>query len=177
MNPAVYIRALKLEDAKVSCLWRNDAEIWKYTEFKPDRYISPEMEEEWLKSKLNNSNEKRFAICLTANDQYIGNIQLLDITEEEACYHIFIGEKSFWGQGISQMATKLILSYAFSELKLENVLLEANPLNIAAYKVYEKMGFIPCGANEKNGFIKMKLTKNEFKVIGNNLSVNEFINQ
>lgn len=159
MTPAVYIRPLILEDAQVSCLWRNDPEIWKYTGFKPDRYISPEMEEEWLKNKLINTNEKRFAICLVENDQYIGNIQLLDITKEEAWYHIFIGEKHLWGQGISQKATKLILSYAFYELELENVLLEVNPLNTAAYRVYEKMGFIPFDANEKNGFIKMKLSK------------------
>jgi diamine N-acetyltransferase len=171
MRQAVYIRPLILEDAKVSCLWRNDAEIWKYTEFKPDRHISLEMEEEWLKSKLDNSNEKRFAICLEANDQYIGNIQLVGITQEEACYHIFIGEKSFWGQGISQMATKLILSYAFSELDLESVLLEVNPLNTVAYSIYEKTGFIPFGVNEKNGFIKMKLNKNKFEVIGIDLSV------
>ncbi len=171
MKPAVYLRPLILADAKVSCLWRNDAEIWKYTGFKPDRYISLEIEEEWLKSKLNNSNEKRFAICLAESDQYIGNIQLLDITDDEAWYHIFIGEKSYWGQGISQKATKLILSYAFFELELETVLLEVNPLNAAAYSVYEKMGFIPFGANEKNGFIKMKLNKNEFEVISSHLSV------
>lgn len=164
MKTAVYIRPLTLEDAKISCLWRNDADIWKYTGFKPDRYISAEMEEEWLKNKLNNLNEKRFAICLTANDQYIGNIQLLDITEEEACYHIFIGEKSLWGKGISQTATRLILAYAFSELNLENVLLEVNPLNAAACSVYQKTGFVPIGKNTDNGFIKMRLNRNEFEV-------------
>lgn len=164
MKTAVYIRPLTLEDAKISCLWRNDADIWKYTGFKPDRYISREMEEEWLKSKLNNSNEKRFAICLTENDQYIGNIQLLDITEEEACYHIFIGEKSLWGKGISQIATRLILAFAFSELNLEYVLLEVNPMNTAACSVYQKTGFVAIGKNVENGFIKMRLNKNEFDI-------------
>lgn len=164
MKAAVYIRPLTLEDAKISCSWRNDAEIWKYTGFKPDRYISQSMEEEWLKSKLNNANERRFAICLAANDQYIGNIQLLNITEEEASYHIFIGEKSFWGKGISQAATRLILTFAFSELNLAHILLEVNPLNAAACSVYKKYGFVPAGRNATNGFIKMRLNKNEFEV-------------
>ena len=164
MNLEIYIRPLVLEDAGTSYLWRNDADIWKYTGFRPDRYISPEMEEEWLKSKLSNANEKRFAICHTASHQYIGNIQLLDITDENAWYHIFIGEKKFWGKGISGKATKLLLTYAFSELNLKNVLLEVNPLNIPACSVYKKVGFVPFGTNEKNGFIKMMLSKNEFAV-------------
>lgn len=162
MNPAVYIRPLVLDDAKTSYKWRNDADIWKYTEYRPDRHISPEMEEEWLKSKLTKINEKRFAICLEENDRYIGNVQLLEIEKGNASYHIFIGERDFWGKGISQKATKLILSYAFSELNLENVLLEVNPLNVAALTVYGKIGFVPVGENESNGFFKMIISKNEF---------------
>lgn len=159
---SVYIRPLVLEDAQTSYKWRNDADIWKYTGFQPDRFISPEIEEQWLKSKLIKNNEKRFAICLADNDQYIGNIQLLNIDGEKACYHIFIGVKDFWGKGISQSATRLILSYAFLELNLNVVLLEVNPLNIPALIVYKKMGFIATGENKEDGFIKMCLSKKDF---------------
>lgn len=162
MKPSVYIRPLALEDAKTSFNWRNDPDIWTYTEFKPDRYISPEMEEEWLKAKLFRSNEKRFAICLVENDQYIGNIQLLEIDAEKAWYHVFIGEKAFWGQGISQKATKLLLTYAFTELNLKMVMLEVHPENIAAKTVYKKMGFLSVGDNDESGFLTMMLKKNEF---------------
>ncbi|TCC92709.1 GNAT family N-acetyltransferase [Pedobacter hiemivivus] len=164
MTP-IYIRPLVLADAKTSFNWRNDPEVWEYTEYQPDLYISPELEEEWLKAKLSRVNEKRFAICLEENDQYIGNIQLLDIDGEKASYHIFIGEKSFWGRGISQSATKLILAYAFSELNLENVSLEVNPLNVPAWKAYQKVGFESIGENKKNGFMKMAISKNEFLTI------------
>lgn len=162
MKPAVYIRPLVLQDAKISYRWRNDPEVWVYTGSKPDRIISPEIEEEWLRSKLDNTNERRFAICLEENDQYIGNVQLLDIDRTEGWYHIFIGEKDFWGKGISQKATKLILSYAFSELNLENVLLEVNPLNVVALSVYKKIGFTPFAEMEIGGFIKMKLDRNTY---------------
>ncbi|MCX2449917.1 GNAT family protein [Pedobacter sp. PLR] len=162
MKPSVYIRPLVLEDARTSCNWRNDPDIWAFTEVKPDRFISPEMEEEWLKSKLANTNEKRFAICVEENDQYIGNIQLLDIDAETASYHVFIGEKTFWGKGISQKATNLLLSYAFSDLGLKMVSLEVHPLNIPAWTVYKKIGFLPVGNNTETGFIKMRLKKTEF---------------
>lgn len=159
---SVYIRPLVLEDAKVSYNWRNDPEIWTFTEFKPDRYISPQMEEEWLKTKLFRTDEKRFAICLAGNDQYIGNIQLLEIDHEKAWYHLFIGEKTFWGQGISQKATQQLLAYAFSELDLKMILLEVHPDNIAARTVYKKMGFQTVGNNNGTGFLKMRLRKTEF---------------
>lgn len=162
MSNAVYIRPLVLDDAKISYQWRNDSNIWEYTEFKPNKYISLEIEETWLKSILKNDNEKRFAICIQENNQYIGNIQLININKAEASYHIFIGEKSFWGKGIAQQATKLILEYAFFELGLEKIKLEVNPLNISANAVYIKIGFVPISKNENNGFIKMVLHKKDF---------------
>lgn len=162
MDNLVYIRPLVLSDANVSYRWRNDSDIWKYTEFKPDRYISLETEQEWLKGKLKNKDERRFAICLKDNNQYIGNIQLLNINKGLASFHIFIGEKKLWGNGIGLQATKLVLEYAFSELGLKCVLLEVNPLNTSACKTYERMGFVAVGTNGINGFMKMKLNKKEF---------------
>lgn len=164
MKASVYIRPLTLEDAKTSYLWRNDPEIWKYTGSKPDQFISQAMETNWLENKLNKPNEKRFAICVAANDQYIGNIQLLDITDTEATFHIFIGEKSFWGKGISLAATQLLLTFAFLEMKLENVSLEVNPMNIAALALYNRTGFLAIGKNQLNGFLKMRLSRNEFEI-------------
>lgn len=163
MKDAIYIRPLALADAKVSYLWRNDPDIWLYTEFKPNQYITSAMEEEWLQSKLEKPDEKRFAICLTANDQYIGNVQLLNITKKEADYHIFLGEKNFWGRGISQSATQLVLALAFSRLNLENVFLEVNPLNIAACSLYIKAGFATIGENALNGFLRMRINRKEFE--------------
>lgn len=162
MNSLIYLRPLALADARISYKWRNDPEIWKYTEFKPDRHITREIETKWLSSKLNKANERRFAICLLNTKQYIGNVQLIDIDNGKAWFHIFIGEKRYWGKGISQKATKIILYYAFSQLGLKKVLLEVNSLNIAAWKLYEKIGFIYSEKNERTGFKEMTITKAEF---------------
>lgn len=162
MNTFIYLRPLELADAMISYRWRNDPEIWQYTGSKPDKYISPELETAWLSTKMNKTDEKRFAICLLDNNQYIGNVQLLEIDHEKAWFHIFIGEKELWGLGISQKATTIVLYYAFSELELTYVLLSVNPLNIAAYSVYEKLGFSYTGKTDKNGFMEMKLSKDAF---------------
>ncbi len=148
-----------MADAKVSYKWRLDPEIWAYTAFKPDHQISLKTEQDWLKNKLSNKNEQRFAICIASNHQYIGNIQLLDIDSNEGSYHIFIGEKEYWGKGIAQQATRLILNYAFTEIGLQQVVLEVNVSNLAAIAVYKKMGFLYTRLDDGTGFVKMICTK------------------
>ncbi len=138
----IYIRPLKKEDALTSFKWRNNPDIWQFTGSKPDQRITPEIELNWIKKVLKEEDSKRFAICLKENDKYIGNIQLTNIRNRTAEFHIFIGEQEFWGKGIGTEATKLLLKYAFEELKLKQVYLYVNPKNIAAIKSYEKCGFI-----------------------------------
>ncbi|MNY28838.1 Spermine/spermidine acetyltransferase [compost metagenome] len=86
---------------------------------------------------------------------------MIDIDHDKAWFHIFIGEKRFWGRGISKKATNIVLYYAFTELKLKRVLLDVNSLNIAAWKLYERIGFTYTGKNEKN-FREMVITRAEF---------------
>jgi RimJ/RimL family protein N-acetyltransferase len=154
----VIIRPLTIDHAKTSWKWRNDPSIWKYTGNKPNRPITIKMELEWLRNVLAKENESRFAICVSEEMNYIGNVQLTDITEEDAQFHIFIGEKQFHGMGVGTCATKLLLKYAFNTLNLKNVYLYVNSDNIKAIKSYEKCGFKTIEIHKKN--LKM-IIKNE----------------
>ena len=138
----IYIRPLKKEDALTSFRWRNNPDIWKFTGSKPDKIITPEIELKWIQKVLKEEDSKRFAICLKENNKYIGNIQLTNIRNQTAEFHIFIGEQEFWGKGIGTKATKLILKYGFEKLNLKQIYLYVSPKNIAAIKSYEKCGFI-----------------------------------
>lgn len=147
----VYIRPLTIEDAKISYQWRNDPEVWKFTGSKPDREITYEIEKEWIEKVISDKTCRRFAIIADGN--YIGNIQLTNIKNKEAEYHIFIGDKSWWGKGISTLATYQILHFAKEELQLEEVLLSVREENIAAIKSYLKCSFSE--RESENGWIKM----------------------
>lgn len=160
MNTTIYLRPLNLEDAKISYQWRNDPDIWVYTEFKPSTDITLEKETEWLRGKLNKANDSRFAICLRDTDQYIGNIQLIDLDEHRGEFHMFIGEKQFWGKGIGKQASKLILEYGFFAKNLESVFLFTHEDNAAALSIYENLGFVTVGKQDQH--IKMVLTKHMF---------------
>lgn len=153
----VSIRPLQLEDATVSWKWRNDPEIWKYTGQRPDKIITEEIERNWLKEKLQEQSSKRFAILV--DDVYVGNIQLTNLTDDKtAQYHIFIGEKSYWGKGIATLASAQLLRYAKYELKLDYIFLHVNPDNQSAIRVYEKLGFY-----KYDSAIEMRLNLDDLK--------------
>lgn len=138
----VYIRPLRREDALISYKWRNDPDIWVYTGRHPDRTITPEIELEWIERVLKNPSSRRFAICLKDGDIYIGNVQLTDIKDGKAEFHIFIGAKEYWGKGFATVATKQLVKFAKDELRLKELYLWVNPQNKSAVKVYSKCGFI-----------------------------------
>ena len=165
MNFEIYIRPLIINDAKTSYKWRNNPEVWTYTGGRPDKFITEGIELEWIAKAIQRTGEYRFAICLKDNDQYIGNIQLTDITSSDAQYHIFIGETEFWGKGIAKRATNLILDYAFNHLDLNRVYLEVNPLHQAAIIVYEKSGFVKYEGTTVNDFLKMAIRKEAYETI------------
>lgn len=166
MTISVYIRPLVIEDAQVSYAWRNDPDVWTYTGFKATRYITPQIETEWMQGALNRPDQSRFAICVKELDTYIGNVQLLDIRGQRAEMHIFIGNKLYWGKGIGYQATALILRYGFYERNLETIYLKVHPANIPAISIYEKAGFEITGKD--NNHILMSISKEKFTALEQN---------
>lgn len=151
----VRLRPIEEKDALISYKWRNDNRIWKYTGSKPDKFITPEIESEWLKKVLKKNNELRYAICIGDDCRYIGNIQLTNIISNGAQFHIFIGEHSCHGKGIGTKATKMLINIAFNVLNLKEIYLYVKKDNLSAINIYEKCNFKRI--NEKGNQIKMIL--------------------
>jgi len=151
------IRPLKISDAKISYKWRNNPEIWRNTGRKPDRYITYNDELKWIKDVLARDDARRFAIV--SDGHYVGNIQLTNINKNEASYHIFIGEREFWGHGIAYEATQLIISYAFQKFELDSVKLKVRLENEKGIKLYKKSGFHEISRDEE--FITMIIERSD----------------
>ena len=135
----VEIRLLQESDAYTSYMWRNDPDVFKYTGNVYENIITLETELEWIRRVIKNENEYRCAIL--ADGEYVGNIYLTDITEASAEYHIFLGNKNFWGKGIAKKASLLILEYAFDVLNLKNIYLKVRKENKSAVLLYNSLGF------------------------------------
>ena len=150
----VTIRPLREEDAYTSVKWRNDPEVIKYTGNIYKNEITLDTELNWIRKVIKNENEYRCAII--ADDAYVGNIYLTDITNESAHYHIFIGNKDYWGKGVAKKASELILQQAFHVLKLKKVYLRVKKQNKAALYLYQKIGFITQSEDEE--WLEMEIT-------------------
>ena len=65
----------------------------------------------------------------------------IDKNNSKAEYYITIGETSYKHKGIAQKASRIILEYAFENLKLHKVYLTVDAQNVIAKRLYEKLGF------------------------------------
>ena len=136
----VYIRPLRIGDHKVSYKWRNNPEIWELTGSSPDVVVTDEVEKAWVMNAMKEPDTIRRAICISESDEYVGNVQLTNIKEGEAEFHIFIGATEYWGQGIATSATRQIIEVAF-EKDIYEIYLYVKRANKKAISVYRKCGF------------------------------------
>jgi len=139
----VRLRALKSDDARVSFEWRNDFDLVSLQggNFLP---VSAEREREWIDTAVkNDSNNLRLAIEVRDGGKYIGNVGLtsIDWRNRRGEFGIFIGDRSEWGKGYGQDATRTMLGFAFNELNLARVYLSVRVDNRPAINIYEKCGF------------------------------------
>ena len=151
----VKIRPLQEQDAYTSVKWRNDPEVFKYTGNTYDHEITIDSELAWIRQVMANHNDYRCAIL--ADGVYVGNIYLTDINAETAEYHIFIGNKNYWGKGVAKQASCLLLDHAFITLNLKYIHLRVRKENDAAVKLYKRLGF--CVEKEDDNWLFMSITR------------------
>lgn len=152
-SPKVTIRELRPEDAEKSWKWRNDPEVWMLTGRKWNNPVDRETEETWIREAIRQPDSRRFAICVGDRQEYVGNVQLTNITENEAMLHLFIGEKQYWGKGVGTIATALLLEYAKTNLALKEIRLLVKKNNRPAIRIYQKAGFIVSHEVEDNNYL------------------------
>jgi [ribosomal protein S5]-alanine N-acetyltransferase len=94
-------------------------------------------------SDFNSFNSIHFAIeYKSVNDSLpFGVIDLkgIDYVNKKADLGYWIGEE-YWGKGIATASVRLVISYAFSELGLEEIYAYVFPENKASIRVLEKNG-------------------------------------
>jgi len=84
-------------------------------------------------------------VILDEEGEYLGTVELYDITPEEATLGILIGRKDRWGQGYGTEAVRAALGYAFSTLGLKRVKLRTFAHNLRARRAFQKAGFREVG--------------------------------
>lgn len=163
-----YYKKLVGEKCYLSPCCAEDAEKW--TEWDNDLQITlPLGDEAYTPYALESSrasvedvikqHRHVFSIVDLATDTLIGRCLLFDINQVDrnAMLGIVIGEKSYWGRGYGQDATRLLLDYAFNLLNLNSVMLGAFSFNERAINCYRKVGFKEIGRRRQARIIGQRM--------------------
>lgn len=135
----IKLRLLENKDVPFMLEWMADKDITCFFQNEFEK-MNKKNVYEFIKKSFTDVN-KHFAI-IDDEDEYLGTISLKNISfKNKNAEYAIVTRKSTWGKGISNVATKEILKYAFEDLKLHKVYLNVLSNNYRAIKFYEKMGF------------------------------------
>ena len=135
----IYLSPVNPDDYEIYTKWLNDENITKYLTIH-NSYVSINGEKDFL----NNAYKNEFVYAIVKNDDtLLGNIGLhdLDYKNGTATLGIFIGDDNNLGKGYGSEAIKLLLDFAFGELRFHSIMLTVYDFNERAQKAYKKCGF------------------------------------
>lgn len=137
----VMLRPMTEQDTDNVIKWRNSPSVMENFIFRTP--LDREAHLNWYNNRVLTGDVAQFIIVDTDTNTDVGSVYLRDIDKQhKKCeFGIFIGEESCRGKGIGSSAAKLIIDYAFQELKLNRVFLRVFAQNPRAIKSYEKAGF------------------------------------
>ena len=138
---SINIRPLREEDIPTLQNWINDPLIMRRIGIEGERSLS--MQREWFRNLEQDSTKEVWAIVLRDTGTYIGNVSLYDIDRKHchAGLAVFIGDGKNRGKGYGSLAVRLMLKYAFTDLKLHHVYCKTETSFQNAIKMYESIGF------------------------------------
>jgi RimJ/RimL family protein N-acetyltransferase len=132
--------------AEAIFLWDRDSEFRRLLDSEAANQFSVKKLTEWVQQDQEKypSSLHFFAIRTLEGDHLVGYTGLEGdlFPHGEAFVGIGIGLREFWGRGYGTDAMKVILRYAFQELNLRRVGLDAFEYNQRAIRSYEKAGFV-----------------------------------
>ncbi|NTU69858.1 GNAT family N-acetyltransferase [bacterium] len=120
--------------------WFGDLEIMKYIGWVKKGMALKDAQD--LKSFIDELKDGIIFGIYSKDDKFIGYTSLSDFKGKEECeFGIFILDKNYWGRGIGEEITRLMLGYGFNELKMEKIILSTSEFHAKAIALYEKAGF------------------------------------
>ena len=146
MNIKIKLKELNQKDiTKEYCNWLNDYEVSKYTE---QKYFVHNLNtvKKFVKEKKNSKLEFLYGIFLNYDHDYkhVGNIKIGPINNfhKNAEISYFIGNKKFWGKGITSLAIKKVLKICKKKFGIKKVIAGCYANNLGSIKVLKKNKFV-----------------------------------
>jgi len=151
----ILLRVIERRDIEHFRQWLNDPEINQYLlVFMP---LSEATEERWFEKITLSNTELVMAIESYGLDfprRLLGNCGFHGINwkDRTATFGIFIGDKSFWGNGYGTEAANLLIRHGFHQLNLHRINSSVIDYNVRSLKMHLKLGFEIEGRRRQNIF-------------------------
>jgi len=138
----VRIRPLAKQDIELLRLWRNDETKTKY--LRQIGYITKEMQEKWYEEYIGREDDVIYAIEEIEELQtVVGSLSMYECNGTGAeIGKIQIGDERAHGKGIGRKSFLMAMLIGFQKKGLEELHLFVNAKNVAACKIYDKLGFV-----------------------------------
>ncbi len=116
--------------------------------------IPEEKEIQWVREKLADK-AVIFSMIEKKSGEFIGNIELMDVTDSEAELGIAITYAK-QEQGFGREAIRAVADYGMERLGLRRIFLKVYPDNARAIHVYETCGFREYGRTGDDVFMELR---------------------
>ncbi|HEX6291307.1 MAG TPA: GNAT family protein [Herpetosiphonaceae bacterium] len=137
----ITLRPIRLDDIDAYLALMQDEEGLRLTGTQTTGF-SREQTERWITTIAERDDRVDLAIVPHDTSDLIGEVVLNEIDTTNRSANIRIGIRTpYTGQGYGSEAMRLMLGYAFDQLRLHRVDLEVFAFNPRALHVYEKLGF------------------------------------
>ena len=140
------------KDAEALARWSSDSEYLRLLDSRPARPHAAKFFQEDTARRAEREHDFVFNIRTLADDRFVGFISLwvMNWASAEGRVGIGIGEPADRGRGLGTEAMQLMLHFAFAELNLARVSLEALAENRRAIRSYQKAGFTLEGSQRES---------------------------
>lgn len=170
----IVLRLKRPEDAPDDYAWRSDEELSALDATTPVKQPYVQFLRSYEESlKYPSPWSQRFAID-TLDGKHIGNCMCYDINLDygEAEIGIMIGDRAYWNKSYGYHSMVGLIDHMFTSTSLRRLYLHTLEWNLRARQSFEKCGFTPIRATQRNGykFIRMELSRDRwFQIRGEKL--------
>jgi diamine N-acetyltransferase len=148
------IRRIEEKDLPVRVEWMNHPKVYSSMHYAIPVVLDKTVA--WFKQNLDNENRVDVVFECDGELVAMGGLTGIDGPIGKAELYIFV-DPFIHSKGIGTTATTLLCEYGFKSLDLTKIYLVTNESNIAAQRVYEKVGFKLEGRLRKEAMVAGKL--------------------
>ncbi|SMC24005.1 Protein N-acetyltransferase, RimJ/RimL family [Clostridium acidisoli DSM 12555] len=158
-NEKIKIRSVIQEDIVYLFSWWIDKEVYR-NDPKPMPCNSKEVLQECksycetFECEIVNNSRYEYFMIVNREDYPIGFVNFFDVNKEKGDGElgVIIGDKRYWNKGIASLAVSKVKKILFNRPEINRIHIETAEGNLAARKLFKKLGFNECSKYLDEGF-------------------------